>query len=748
MSITGSSTGNGMLIYGVDDTSDLYELVKNIATEVDGITISGKRKFITDINYFPSYQVIGTFQNRPYNLNLPVEVNFRVIGLDAPYIGICFHNGGYATVNPVVMSTVRLATSTVWNASLNISDFRGIFANKVIDFGDGEQIVPKPFYDWIMDVTVPYYDFTYSVKDHEGTVITSITEAPPMKQVTLSTLGTNVTLTMIGTDDQTYTLSWSHTVPEGESYLGLGYSPDDRRASIPTGATMDVNLSGNVDFYDIFGAYIPPATPFPIELYQNTAEAERVDKTDYLTLIDTLQGTLRAECSIIKPSIMIATYNLPNFNYVYVPIFGRYYFVDNITAIRAGVWQINMSVDSLMSYATGILTLTGIVERNELDYNDLVRDNALPVESGATLTRIEPEYNNTVFNATDTGIYRYMLVVQANVYHPSTILYPRRTFYTNNKYALDASHLISLTHKVNSTDLSSGVSDIFGNNPTEALLKLYMTPFDLKDWFGIDENTPQYVIYLGTTQTTIGAYLVGDEADSFFRRKVAVFHEAASTDWRDYEKEYNLYLPIYGFRKIDPRDLLGHYITVELLYDFDTGRGTYLIFRHDDLQPQHGDPYDCIDMVDLNMSIELPFSASNLQEMVRSGLQMMTASAIGMMAGGGPATYISGISQSIGSGPHILRVGGIGGSTIQLVLGDNDCHIECWGNRYITPTTWAHDRGKPLSESRQLSAIYGFTKMSSVHVEGTGFASATDPEKRQIKDALLSGVILPDAPTP
>lgn len=121
-----------------------------------------------------------------------------------------------------------------------------------------------------------------------------------------------------------------------------------------------------------------------IQLHQCTAETNRVDKTDYLTLLDTITGTMRDTISVTNMSIEIE-YPIPTFNYIYIPLFNRYYFVDDISSVVYGVWSVALSVDVLMSYKDTIKTLEAFVDRSQSNYNLKVIDNKLPLEKTETV---------------------------------------------------------------------------------------------------------------------------------------------------------------------------------------------------------------------------------------------------------------------------------------------------------------------------------------------------------------------------
>ena len=138
-----------------------------------------------------------------------------------------------------------------------------------------------------------------------------------------------------------------------------------------------------------------------MNLYHNNAERNRVDKTNFLESVSTLNGYLRDKTSITNPSIIIEMSEFPTFNYVYIPKFNRYYYVTNILSIATNLWQIDMHVDVLMSYRDEILDTECIIERNQYDYNAFLVDKDLPCEKARTLymvsdtirTKINPFLN-------------------------------------------------------------------------------------------------------------------------------------------------------------------------------------------------------------------------------------------------------------------------------------------------------------------------------------------------------------------
>lgn len=106
---------------------------------------------------------------------------------------------------------------------------------------------------------------------------------------------------------------------------------------------------------------------FDIVLMRNKSPANFVNKL--LDTISTVTGYLRDSTSILDPIVTIETDVPANIisatNYVYIQEFGRYYYVVNITSDVTGLWEIELHVDVLKTYATQIKAQRAVVARQE-----------------------------------------------------------------------------------------------------------------------------------------------------------------------------------------------------------------------------------------------------------------------------------------------------------------------------------------------------------------------------------------------
>ena len=102
---------------------------------------------------------------------------------------------------------------------------------------------------------------------------------------------------------------------------------------------------------------------------------------------------LKDGSSVTHPSLLITSSDdLSEFNYCYIPIWNRYYFME-VDSISNNLWEFKCSVDVLFSNATAIDTNYAYIERSESLGNPLIVDDADTYENVnvVTLTNLSSE---------------------------------------------------------------------------------------------------------------------------------------------------------------------------------------------------------------------------------------------------------------------------------------------------------------------------------------------------------------------
>jgi hypothetical protein len=238
----------------------------------------------------------------------------------------------------------------------------------------------------------------FSIFNYKNEKVLAVPSLYPIKGLIFTKNADNITVTIItkySREEYPYVV----VEPLYKEIVGYGYNQDEI-ISFYFDTTYNVDIKTNTELYEEYQVIDGTPTKFAINLYKNSAESMRVDKSNYLTLVSTINGTLREEASLINPIITIQYNDVPNFNYIYIPIFNRYYYIEEIINIRNNLWEIHMAVDVLMSYKTQIKQQTAIVERQQYRRNTLLVDNEIKPTVNY-YSNIIPTYENPLFADTN-----------------------------------------------------------------------------------------------------------------------------------------------------------------------------------------------------------------------------------------------------------------------------------------------------------------------------------------------------------
>ena len=236
----------------------------------------------------------------------------------------------------------------VYRAGELIHDYRP-YSGGVIDIIDGTTYLTSGAGYIDGPPAVPSYTIMYNANGGRGTMAPQ--NAPIDEDVTL----TACTFTYI---DATF-LGW------GTSASGPVVYPDE--------ATVR-NLAGEDETVTLYAIW---DRALYIELQHNASENIKLDKT--LNTILHCAGKLREECTITAPDILVdAPLDVVlRCNYCTVPLFGRSFFINNVTADTNNLVRIHCTVDAVSSFKAEIRANKGIVRRSEKLYNLNINDGSL-----------------------------------------------------------------------------------------------------------------------------------------------------------------------------------------------------------------------------------------------------------------------------------------------------------------------------------------------------------------------------------
>ena len=386
-----------------------YNMTKYYAIQNNKINIfTTKLGFIDEITTSSGYKVLQ--MNNLSSLSFDIRYNAVMKKED----GIYYLIGGRlndSTVNRTIYE-LNLTTQTLTETTYVLpDDFKTYNAWFIQGANEGFLFTKTKAYKF----SFIEYNNIYNISNNSGDVIyKTLTEQSPITKLKFTTSTTGDIGYKFTTITGNVTGTYTPQIPSGYKLIGYSPSPNSTKAIIPLDTEITYNVLEDFTFYEVYGKYRPIDTPFSIKLYQNKAEANRVDKTNYITLVKEVLGVLRESTSIIDFSVVLELDTFPNFNYVYIEIFNRYYFVSDIVSVNKNIWEVSLSCDVLMSYKDAINACTGFVDRNENTYNLLIVDDKLPLKQGQTITTTF--VNNTLFDDIQgTYVLQGLLVTQGDV---------------------------------------------------------------------------------------------------------------------------------------------------------------------------------------------------------------------------------------------------------------------------------------------------------------------------------------------
>lgn len=110
-----------------------------------------------------------------------------------------------------------------------------------------------------------------------------------------------------------------------------------------------------------------------IKLYQYNGDIRTINKT--LPVPVELQGQIRNSFDLLTPVVSLKYEDGLKFNYCFIPIFGRYYFIENITATGGDRYELSLSVDVLKTYENEIFAATATVLESSTPNNFISNRN-------------------------------------------------------------------------------------------------------------------------------------------------------------------------------------------------------------------------------------------------------------------------------------------------------------------------------------------------------------------------------------
>lgn len=265
----------------------------------------------------------------------------------------------------------------------------------------------------------------------------------------------------------------------------------------------------------------------------------------------------------------------PEYNYIYVPRWNRYYFIHEAVIEPGLVWAVQCAVDVLASWKDEIRASTAYVRRSASNYSLFIPDPTWTHNTQPTITR----QNITDLANTFTGTGCYILFTVASDTATSGAV-PAMT-----AYALTETQLRTLCNYMFSSDLyaeattgvdttSAALAQTFFN-PFQYVVKCYWCPFQATSFSGSD-GAISFGWWTCPTDITTGRKISSAASDKSI---LFSFTYGDNTDWTDRSGEwaqYTLYMPGFGEINLNPT-YAGTQINGQLVFDFATGMASLFL---------------------------------------------------------------------------------------------------------------------------------------------------------------------------
>lgn len=124
-----------------------------------------------------------------------------------------------------------------------------------------------------------------------------------------------------------------------------------------------------------------------------TAPMNQVSKInpETFTFDTTLDGYLVEGTSLVDPDILIESATAPTGNYMYIPEFGRCYYMKSPESVKTNLWKVHGHVDVLTTYGAQIKANDAVIARNSNVFNLYLEDSRYKAYSDPhIITRVFP----------------------------------------------------------------------------------------------------------------------------------------------------------------------------------------------------------------------------------------------------------------------------------------------------------------------------------------------------------------------
>lgn len=419
--------------------------------------------------------------------------------------------------------------------------------------------------------------------------------------------------------------------------------------------------------------------------------------------------SLKRETSMTNPTL-IMTIDNEVYNYVWIPDWGRYYFIDDIVYGNSNLCELRCTLDILATYKDNISNYVGFVERTSHPswYNTDINDNAISVEDVVEYMDSESTYCNI-----SNGLLYIVRIIG------------RGTTNGIGTFVMNRSQMqkifSSLWGDVDSGSVTGDIIDflqLYISNPSQYIVGCYSSPIGASVYAN---NTSNETVFLGGHETDLKLDRINNgqvivESNLTLRKPASLYSDFRKTD--PTFSQYTIYIPTIGTFPLSA-DIMDSTLTMDISADLISGD---LFFK----LKANGHPVATYNSSCYSsMSIGTLNSANGVVAgTMQAGVSLLTANPVGLIQG----------AQSAFS-PTPSVIGSQGGTGCVSLA--NEIVISCLQKRSAEFPTMVY--GRPCCRNmalNQLSGHYIKCANSSIDIAGT------ESDKNAVNSYLDSGFYL------
>ena len=422
-----------------------------------------------------------------------------------------------------------------------------------------------------------------------------------------------------------------------------------------------------------------------------------------------VEVNLKQATNINNP-VFVLTSNLVNFNYVYVPSWSRYYFVNDVVFGNNDLIELHCSLDVLASFRSNILTYDAFVERTSHPsfYNLDIRDNALSVEDRVEHTA-EALTNSPL---AEDLLYIVRIVGRGSTGGVGTFIMNRATFQRV---------FSALWGEIDTGSVEGNVLEflqLYISNPAEYIVGVYTTPIGMSYYASYCSTE---TVYIGGHETTlsldrINAGTVQLGGTITLNKPTRYYGDFRRTDGAF--SQYTLYIPTVGVVPLSP-DIMDCTLTMKVSADLISG-DLFFVLKADGttIATYNSNCYSAVSMGTLNSATSSFMGAT----------QVMTSTMTG-----NPIGLIEGIKTGFASTPSVIGTQGGTGCISQA----SDFIISVLQKSSGEFATDVY--GRPCCKYLGLNNLLGFyVKCGNASIDMDG----NEGDKSEVNSQLNAGVYL------